>query len=463
MTDSYLTDIIPDSLSGLIFGFEGIRNVLVLLNGPTGCKYYHSSLSSELMHRSSRFDPLSYPPIWFFGQERVPCTYLDKRDYVYGSEDKIEEALSYLTNHFDADLVVIVNSPGAALIGDDLERAVRNVLNGKKPDGSASETNKTPFLTVESPGYSGSVFEGYRRACAMVIDAFAGKAEEDAGPDLREENKAPSVNLLGLSICQKNWRGDLAEIRRMLELCGISVNTALMAGSSLEEIRRLPEADLNIVIESTFGHEPAVTLKERFGTPYIECAGLPVGFAAMEELMTKVCEALGKDPAPAKEDSNKARALCYGYLSRVNALTGRPKGTVYAVTGTAAACLGYCRFLTGYYGMHADCVVVTDRSSKTDDLSEAAADGPEAYGALKNYLADHRMEDALARDISDTAAELVFSDGSNIARLKAKGRAFGGIEISLPTIGYLDVVPKTHLGSAGGKLLTELVLNGLLY
>ena len=432
MTDAYLNDIIPDSLSGLIFGFEGIRKVLVFLNGPTGCKYFHSAISSDQMPRSMPYDPLSFPPIWYFGQPRVPCTYLDKRDYVYGSEEKIEEALAYFTANTDFDLLVIINSPGAALIGDDLDRAVSSVRE------------KKPVLCVESPGYSGSVFEGYRRAAGMVIDAFAAPAE-DKNPAER------SVNLLGLSIYQKFWRGDKDELTRLLALCGIRVRTAFLAGSTLEEIRRLPEADLNIVIDSAYGHEAAELLKERFGTPYIECEGIPAGFAAMEELIKEVCEALGKDPAPAIRDSEEARALCYSCIFRVNSFTGRPKGTVYAVSGSAAVCLGYCRFLTGYYGMHADSVTVTDGT------------GSKTYGALRDYLAAHGMEAALSRDITETGAELVFSDGNNIARLKAKGHTFGGIEISLPTIGYLDVIPKTHLGSSGGKFLTEQILNGLIF
>ena len=35
----------------------------------------------------SEFDPLNYSELWYFGQPRVPCTSIDKRDYVYGSRD----------------------------------------------------------------------------------------------------------------------------------------------------------------------------------------------------------------------------------------------------------------------------------------------------------------------------------------------------------------------------------------
>jgi hypothetical protein len=47
--------------------------------------------------------------------------------------------------------------------------------------------------------------------------------------------------------------------------------------------------------------------------------------------------------------------------------------------------------------------------------------------------------------------------------MKTEGKRFSGIEISLPSIGYIDVIDKTHLGASGGLFLTEQILNGLVY
>ena len=128
MTDRYLTSITPDSFSGLIFGFEGMQNTVVALNGPTGCKFYHSSVSDDQGLRQKEFDPLNYPLLYYFGQPRVPCTYLDKRDYIYGSRMKLEELLNFIKKESPADLLIVVNSPGAALIGDNLSQIVEGVV-----------------------------------------------------------------------------------------------------------------------------------------------------------------------------------------------------------------------------------------------------------------------------------------------------------------------------------------------
>ena len=47
--------------------------------------------------------------------------------------------------------------------------------------------------------------------------------------------------------------------------------------------------------------------------------------------------------------------------------------------------------------------------------------------------------------------------------LRAKGKSFSGVEIALPSLGYIDVIEKSHLGMGGGLLLCEQILNGMLY
>ena len=102
--------------------------------------------------------------------------------------------------------------------------------------------------------------------------------------------------------------------------------------------------------------------------------------------------------------------------------------------------------------MAADCVAV---------LSPDRND-PE-YRDLYDLLSSKNMADALEKDILSTDAQLVFADGSIIAKLKFMKHDFSGIEINLPSIGYVDIIPKTHIGAAGGLALTEQVINGLMF
>ena len=430
----------PDSLTGLILGFEGIRNALVILNGPTGCKFYHSITAENQSIRKDDYDPLNYPEEWFFGQRRVPCTYLDKRDYVYGSDRKLTDAIEFILKRITPDVLIVVNSPGAALIGDDLERIVSSAVK------SCGFTDQSlPVITCQSPGYSRDLTDGYREACRMILERFC--AEDSADSDDTASggkvyDDTPTVNLLGLSIYQKYHAGDIKEISRLLKLCGIRVNTSLLCESTLDEIRRVPEALMNIVVDPDYGLDTAEYLKNKYGTPYIVSEyGYPVGFKAMEKLLEDIYKALisqSEDIFPhniyaelAMKELEKARAQAYVHLARLSSLTGLPKGAPFAVYGTPAQKRGYSTFLKEYLGM--------------EDVSDGTEDG----------AGEHQND--------KTDPDIVLADGNTIAMMKADGKKFSGIEISLPTIGYIDVIEKTHLGAEGGLFLIEQILNSFTY
>lgn len=426
----YLTSISPDSFSGALFAFEGVPRTTTLLNGPTGCKFFHSSISDNQLIRQSDFDPLQFPPTWYFGQPRVPCTFLDNADYVYGSADKLVPALEYLSAHVAFDLLAVVNSPGAALIGDDLAGIVRSVVADK------------PVVVMETPGFSSDICHGHEAAALALLKQLR---IGDAPANIASH---PRVNLLGMSLFHRYHTGDVAELRRLLGLCGIEVGCALCAGSGLDEVRRLPEAQLNVVVHPEYGLQTAKWLEERCHTPWV-APDLSVGFDATEAFVRTICELVGADLTPAIEDSERARARCFAFISRVHSLIGLPKGVSFAVEGTWSEAAAYTAFLTGYLGMIPECVSITS------PRSDCARDRLE--GLLEGLGLPHIAE----RDILETDAELLFASGNTIARHKLSGKQFAGIETALPTMGYLDVVPKTHLGVAGAMLLVEMVLNAL--
>lgn len=428
---SYLENISPDSFSGILFALEGIEGTTVLLNGPTGCKFYHSAASDSQTIRQFEFDPLNYPEKWYFGQPRIPCTYLDNRDYIYGSRDKLEEALEFLKDSTSFELLCVVNSPGAALIGDDLAGIV---------SGSAGSK---PAVIIETPGFSLDVCTGYETAAVELLKQLR-------PPE--SQNRPPlTVNILGISIFHKNYTGDTAELKRLMELCGITVNCILCAGCTLEEIKNLPKASLNIVVHPEYGMKTAEYLLEQYGMPFYACDGPPIGFSAVEKMMTDICALLDADYTKFLEESEKARAKVYSHISRVNSLTGLPKGVHFAVEGTYSELYSYTSFLVRYFGM------ILESSNILNERSNCFR------AKLSALLEELGLEDAMMREILDTKSELVFASGSTIAKLKLKKHVFSGIETSLPSMGYVDVIPKTHLGINGALMMTELVLNGLLF
>ena len=430
----------PDSFSGVVFACEGVEGAMVLLNGPTGCKYYHSAISDSQTFRQREFDPLNFPMTWYFGQPRVPCTYLDNSDYVYGSEKKLAEALEHFRTAPGVGLLCIVNSPGAALIGDDLEGIAARNLDG------------LPYLTIETPGFSEGMCAGHEKAACAIVDYVVPRGCGHSRAQVREKR----LNVLGLSLYQRHYTGDAAEIRRLLEGMGLVVGCMLCAGSPVDDVRTVPRASLNVVVNPEFGLKTARHLQERFGTPYYVCDPLPIGFEATERMARDIAQRVGGDPGPVMLECREARKRAFSYISRLNSLTGLPAGVPFAVEGTYAQLRAYVEFLVRYLALAPVALV------------PAFPQADCARAGLEALLGELGFADALGRDpasdaSSGTPPELFFGSGATIARMRLSGLRFSGVETMLPTLGYLDVVPKTHFGPRGALQLVESVLNGLLF
>ena len=455
--------ITPDSMTGMVFAAEGIADTVTLINGPMGCKFYHSTTSGFLTVRpplylpvgsksgdaenddpAAKKVPVSYQFLdsWFFRQARVPCTWLDGDDYIYGTSDQVRGALRYLRDNVSLKLLVIVDSPGASLIGDDLSALC------------AEELPDVKCVILESPGYSQTFDDGYLRAGLEILEQGFEKEINGpgAGAHLSRADRVnavaassapaapsgvtprrPRVNLLGLTIWQRYYEGDKQELIRLFDLIGADVHTAFLAGSSPEEISTMGEADLNIVIDRSRGLSHAKWLKEKAGTPYYVFDELPIGFAAVEKAFKEIAAILGTgesshgagtgalilrtDADALIKESERARALAYTKIRAIHELSGLPEGALYHVAGDPAQVRAYGAFLREYLGM---------------------------------------VETSLEE------AELVFGDANTIASLMTRRDAFCGIEINYPGMGYTDLIPKTHLGIQGALFLIEQVLNGLM-
>lgn len=474
MTEHYSTNIsaenacaeanlTPDSLTGMIFAMEGIRHAIVLLNGPMGCKFYHSTTSQFLtthpiLYLSSTEGedkvPVDYNFLndWFFRQSRVPCTYLDNYDYVYGAGDKVAEGLTYLREHIAFDLLIIVNSPGASLIGDNLKEIAHRVLPDK------------PTVFLESPGFSQELHEGHELAvCELLKQAMIPYWKEQAsGADANQAiqaaeketgkkyGKKPSINILGTSIWQRYHQGSVEELRRLLDLIGVEVNCVLCGGHDLEGLRHLVDADLNLVVYPELGIETARLLKEEMGMDYYVCEEPPIGFYAVEKMMKDLSELLGVSLEQFTPEYEKARAKAWYGTNQIYQMCGRPNGAYFGMEGMCSEIKAYVHFLTEYLGMI------------PDSLHMAGSWGQESRNQLEQMLTHYKAADALKRPMEESKAEIVLGNANTIARLQVAGHPFCGIEISLPGIGYTDLIPKTHMGITGTLFLVEQILNGLV-
>jgi len=413
-----------------------------LLNGPTGCKFYHGALAENQMQRVDLIDPIYYSEEFYFGQPRVPATFLDDYDYVFGATAKLEKILPVVAEKGHG-LIGVINSPGAALIGDDLTRFIKGA------------DLPIPCIAIENTGFSEPLAWGFERAVMEVLS----KISIEGLPRQKR-----TVNLMGISIVHLHWQGNVAELTALLRVCGITVNTTLCAGCTLSELENIAAAELNVIIHPEYADELVPFMERRFNMEsFVSKEGSPVGFDATKSWISGVCERLDVDPKPALELIRSARQTSHDALNRFNALTGLPKGATFAVNADASQALPLVTWLYEYLGM----VPVSVRVD---------AGTPDLIDAIKSFLGKINCKNAWQADpVCRTNGDfgnherhedyeppdVVFANGAAIARLKLSGHPFTGIEISLPTSNYQHVIPKTYMGPQGGLYLIEQIINGL--
>lgn len=417
----------PDSLTGAVLAIEGIADAAVVLHGPTGCKFYHGALVDGQFPRSNALDPMSFMDTGYFGQARIPTTYLDDHDYVFGAAAKLTDMLPRVAAQGHA-LLAVINTPGAALIGEDLERCI------------AQSNLPIPCIALESPGFSSGFAHGFQYALITLLERLA----PTAVPRIDRQ-----VNLIGISLFQRHWQGSLAELCRLLEACGIGVSVTLCAGTSVEAIRNLRAASYNLVIQAELADQLVPWLEKELHLPsIISPAGAPIGFDATAAWLCAACQALECSPDPGLALLQTARQRNFAALQRVHSLTGLPTGATFALQAEAALAYPLTRWLHCYLGMVPVAIQVT-------------ADAGGYATALRDYLSTIACADAWNADITTQTPDVVLGSALLLAQLRGSGRSFAGVDIALPGQSTIDIVPKKLLGAEGALFIVEQILNGL--
>lgn len=419
--------VLPDGFTGALLGLESFQDITVLLHGPTGCRGPHSAMSERLYPRSSRRERMNYADHYFFGQPRIPTTALDSRDIVFGAIEKLEDALQALP---DQGPIGIINSPGTALIGDDLRACVKKNLKDR------------PCAVVEMPALSQSFAEGYQQGVLAFLDALKTPQTRHGGDAIP---KKPQVALVGLSIAHAHWEGSVLELKRLLELCGMEVACTLGAQADWASCQRLSEVDVLAVVHSCYADRLEGPLRQRYRGKWAQSpAGAPIGFDATETWIKVVAHGAGLSPDPALEDIRYHRKRLAHLLEMC--LHGQDlfKGHGFAIRLDGELALPLAQWLYEHLGLL--------------PLSLEMPPGPFVMQA-REWLSAISCQEVLHRRWQESGATLLFSDG--FTAFQAAARGMKALEIIFPVEALPDFLPRPLLGARGALMLAESVLKGL--
>jgi nitrogenase molybdenum-iron protein beta chain len=207
----------------------------------------------------------------YCGTLAIPSSSVQERDVVFGGDGRLREQIENTLKVMDGSIYAVLTSCVTEVIGDD----IKSVVADFKAQG-------VPIIGAETGGFRGNSYLGYDLVLQSLFREFLERGMA---------KKKKRVNLWGIiPNYDPFWRGNLEEVRLLLEALGLEVNSFFLADDSIEGIRQAGSASLNIVISHVYGLEAAVLFEEIHGTPYVSLP-LPVGATATESFLRVVGKA----------------------------------------------------------------------------------------------------------------------------------------------------------------------------
>lgn len=208
------------------------------------------------------------------GIHRVANTDLHPWKIVAARDDQVQGMLKELASYSGAGAVLVTSMPMATITGVDYDRLCRPV---------SAETGK-PVVNVPGNGLTGDWLDGF----ADTLKALA-RAVDLTG----HEPQAGNVAVVGylMDRAEGDHRGNLAEMRRLLEALGLRLGAVWLSGGTTADLGEVRHA--SAIVSLPYARDAARILGERLGVPVVE-TGLPLGLHGSERWLAQVAEALGR-------------------------------------------------------------------------------------------------------------------------------------------------------------------------
>ena len=415
--------MVPTEMDGFIgsaVAAESVLDATTILHGPGGCRIHLSRLSSRYVKREFNTREGSY----FFHFDRVPCTYIDSDDYIYGAARKVSMVLDILEQD-DTKFATIIQSPGASLIGDKLKDEVIN-------KGLDDMT-----LVLDTSFMSKSFSEGYDTTIARIVSKLVKPGEKRKG----------TANIIGLPFTARGYHRFLRELKSVLGVMGIEVIAAVGTSCTLDELRESARAEYNIVIMPEYCRRLADYYEKELGIPAIvNPMGAPIGFRAMESFVRTVGDSFGMSAerilSILDHEMEDLRITLRASLDVGEKLRYK----TFSVTGEPSVVYPLCDFMIGYLRMVPLSIALTEEDAEFEEK-------------IENMLKQIDCSSALTTEFAATYTNVLFGPGSYVKLLQAQGRCGFGVDISLPSQDMIDYSPKSIMGLEGFRIMLDSLLN----
>lgn len=401
-------------LHGAVQTIEEIRGVVPIVHSNAGC-----SVQNYLANKASGLGN------GYGNGESVFSTAVQERHVIFGGASRLREQIKNVIKVVDGELYIVLNSCESAMVGDDIEAMTREA----REQGEA-------VIECLTAGFHGDSHYGYETVVTDIIEKLP-QVKKVSG-----EKNEKLVNIFGI-LPQKDiyFKGDLAEIKRILQGIGLEVNVFFGPSEGIEEFKKAPKAALNLVF-SKWGRKPAEALQELYNIPNLEFTSVPLGPQEMEVFIDTVAKQLSIEEKVVADFLKKERQeFDYYYQSLSDSFYEEAAGKSIAVVGDESMVIRVAGFLKKYLGINVEIAIITDAFEKEEDLHSLAG---------KVYFTQDSRE--IQEILLHNDLELIM--GSSLEDAAAEKKNIVNFEISYPV--YSKVIAnKSYAGNKGALTLIE--------
>lgn len=320
------------TLGGAVGTLNVLPRVIPVLHSATGCG---GNIAAALNVGAG------YLGSGYCAGQALPSSNVTEKDIVFGGEERLEEQIENTIKVVDGDLYFVVTGCMVEMIGDDIKNVIRRF-----------ENKGVKVLGAETGGFRGNYFKGYDIVLKTLFREFVEK---------KPVKDAKTVNLWGIVPIQDVfWKGNLAELKRLLARLGYKVNTFFGDGETLDNLKSSAEASLNLVLSEVFGVEAAEAFEEVHGVPFVTLP-FPIGDHGTARFLRAAGKALGIESTFVEKVIEEEREYYYGYFERIaDVYSDLDLQRYAAVVGDSNYTQALTRFLADDLGWLPELVVVTD-------------------------------------------------------------------------------------------------------
>ncbi len=219
------------ALHGISRVTNSMKGVHTVYHAPQGDDYITATYT--MLERTPQFPGLS-------------ISVVRGRDLAQGVS-RLPTTLQQVDKHYHPELTVIAPSCSTALLQEDLHQLA---AHSGVPQERLMVYALNPFRVSENEAADGLFTELVKRYAVT-----------------QEKTTYPSVNILGFTSLGFHLRANLTSLTRMLQTLGVAVNVVAPWGSSIDDLKKLPAAWLNIAPYREIGVNAAAYLEETFSMP----------------------------------------------------------------------------------------------------------------------------------------------------------------------------------------------------